>query len=197
MMMNRLICAALFCVTTVANALTYVESVDLPDNMSLDPSASVGALDVGSNTVSGALNGVCILAPGGCNSATPGDGDTQDSFLLTVQAGTQLRSLVLSSVGTVGPKGFSANFYLTDESWAPTVNVFIPINGVSPNLLDRPLGPGVYSLTVFGQVAVEPGAFVLPYTLSLEVSAVPEPETAVLLLCGGLLLAIRRRQSAA
>lgn len=189
--MKRLLFCALACTSVAAQALSYVESTDFPDATAFGPgSFSVGTLDVGANSVSGGLAGMCVI--GDCNP--PGHlGDTQDSFLITVAAGTMLQSLVVTTSNATGPNGFSVSLDWRSSSTAIGFEPFIPVNGTSGNVLAAPLGPGEYALSVFGQQAAEAGAYQVSYDLALDVAAVPEPATALLLACGGLLLAARRR----
>jgi len=179
-----------------ANALTVVESTDFSGGVYFE-ATPVGTLDVGSNTFSGSLAGTCVVAD--CNFGGPSDGDTQDSFNVLLAAGTQIAAITVSTFNVTGPLGFSASFEASKSpvAFPSLVSVTeLPLNDVTSNLVVTPLGNGEYSLSVYGQGAVEPGDFSLGYTISVSVEAVPEPESYAMLASGlGIVgYAARRRK---
>lgn len=197
--MNRLVAAALLSASFTANAFTYTEVTDLPGYIYWEGAVSAGTLDVGSNTISGNLTGNCLLVPGGCNSNFWLE-DSGDTIYFAVAPGTRLDRLTVDYAGASGPSGFTFSVFLTNQTQSAIANPW-PIYATTPSpsgdLLDKKFTDGVftggvYSLSIFGQTAFEPGPFSMPYSFNLEVSAVPEPASAALMFCGGLLLATRR-----
>ena len=183
-------CAALLASSGV-QALDFTETTDFPNAIGFGPfAASVGTLALGANSVTAALDGIC--EPFDCNF----DGDSQDSFLLTVALGTLLSSITLTTANVSGPDGFSASFAVNSQ--ADGMLLFVPnvaLGATTANLLTAPLGEGVYALSVFGQSAFEAGAFALDYVVDLDVTAVPLPGAFVLLAPAALLLASARRRT--
>lgn len=88
------------------------------------------------------------------------NGDTQDSFLVTVPDGFQITSLMVTTSNVSGPTNFSATMGVrspTNNNVIPTT--FLSLNGTTGNLVASPIGAGVYSISVFGQQASAVGAF--------------------------------------
>lgn len=174
-----------------ASALTISESTDFPNSSSFSPGAfSVGTLDNGLNTISGALAGNCDF--GDCNG--PSAGDTQDSVLFSIGSGFRLDSIFVTTSNVSGPADFSASFALSDPASSLIFTPSLPLNTTSGNQLTSVLNAGTYSLSVLGQGASEAGTYALDYSIGLNVSAVPIPG-AVWLFGSALagLLAIKRR----
>lgn len=184
-------CVVLLAAPYGVYASTIIEGTDFPGVSSFDTSAaSVGVLDLGPNTISGSLSGTCTNESGGCNSLP---GDTQDSFLVEIGQGFQLGGIFVTTSNVTGPTGFSASFAGSNPSSNLIFEPFLALGSTTSNLAVSALDPGVYSLSVFGQSASEPGAFSLDYSIGLNVSPVPIP-AAVLLYGSGLagLLAFKR-----
>jgi FIMAH domain len=166
----------LICLTAAVAAFDVTETTDYPGgiNYSFDPSA--GTLDPGSNTVSGSLNGSCLVGQFGlsCNPGTLAGGDTQDSFLITVPTGYQITSLAVTTSAVTGPAGLSASIEI-DSPTAGTVlfTPFLsPLPGTTSNLLTSPIGAGLYAVSVFGQQATATGAFSLNWSVAMTLSSV-------------------------
>ena len=143
----------------------------------------IGTLDPGANTVSGSLNGNCLVGTYGlyCNPGTAAGGDTQDSLLLTVPAGYQITSLTVTTSNVSGPSGFSASMELRTQAATVQFTPFLsPLNGTTGNLLTAPAGAGVYALSIFGQNASTTGAFSLNWSIAMNLaSLVVSPAAAV------------------
>lgn len=195
-MIKNILVTGLVCAGTAiaipAFAISVTESSDFP-NSSGFPGFDLGTLDLGANTVSGALSSSCLS--GDCNQ---GNGtDSQDSFVIHVGAGNQIDTLLVSTSNVSGPAGFRASFSMRDPSnHTVASNYFLPLGSTTSNLVLAPIGPGQYSLSMFGQAASADGPYSLNYSIAMDVSAVPEPETYAMFFAGlGLVgLAVRRRR---
>lgn len=189
--------------TTVASAGTL-----LVNNI------SGSATGVGSLTVNGTLGGTGRIAPTGANGITvvsggvvsPGDGG--------------IESLELNLGGTTGSVTFAAGSEFVFDLNAPGVSDVLAFTGLSlasdvvfnGNTIDfidlGGLAIGTYTLFTFDGANDYTGTLVLGTGLEgftgnlvynandiqLEVTAVPEPSTYVLVLGGGLVLALLRRK---
>lgn len=196
-MIKKILAATVVCAGTIiaipAFAISVTESTDFP-NSSGFPGFDLGTLDLGANTVSGALSSACVS--GDCNMQDD-EADPQDSFVIHVGTGNQIDSLFVSTSNVSGPDGFSASFSMRDPSnHTVAANYSLPLGSMSANLVLSPIGPGEYSLSMFGQTATSDGPYSLDYSIAMNISAVPEPETYALILAGlGLVgFAVRRRQ---
>jgi hypothetical protein len=185
-----------------AFAISVTESTDFPNSQSFGVSATrLGLLDTGSNTVSGALAGNCLNEPPygiGCNPSS-GGGDSQDSFIVEVGSGYQIDSLFVTTSNVSGPDAFSASFGAYTSSFATVAaDYFLPLGSTTSNLVLTAIGPGEYSLSMFGQTANAEGAYSLDYTIQMNVSAIPVPAAAWLFGSGlvGLIGISRRRKAA-
>jgi carbonic anhydrase/acetyltransferase-like protein (isoleucine patch superfamily) len=167
----------LLCLTAgagVLSAITVSETTDYPGGVSF-PGLSIGTLAAGTNTVSGSLAGNCVI--GDCNGISAGD--TQDSLTFTVPAGYQVTSITIGTSAVSGPTGFSVTMSVVIPKTPPpgiiTVipTTFLVLNSTTGNLVTTPLGPGVYSLSVFGQGASAPGSYSLNWSASIFSSAIP------------------------
>ena len=168
----------LICFTAAVAAFDVTETTDYPGGFSFTSSPSVGTLDPGTNTVSGSLNGNCVVSSftGGidCNPGIALGGDSQDSFLITVPTGFQITSIRVTTSNVSGPAGLSASLDLQ----APVAGdvLFIPfltpLDGTTNNLITTPLGAGVYAVSVFGQQATATGAFSLNWSLAMTLSSI-------------------------
>jgi hypothetical protein len=160
-----------------ALAIDAVETADFPGGVSFATNPSIGTLEPGANTVSGSLNGNCVI--GDCNGVAAGD--TQDSLLFTVPAGYQVTSLTVTTSAVAGPTGFSLSMDLR----SPTANIHFtpflsPLPGTTDNLLAAPVSAGVYAISIFGQQASAAGAFSLNWSVAMNLAPVVEsPSTAV------------------
>ncbi|AKS43268.1 hypothetical protein [Wenzhouxiangella marina] len=155
-------CALVLIVSNV-QAIDVQETTDFPGSSSFAFGVSVGELDPGGNTVSGTLDGVC--APNDCNGAK--DGDTQDSFLVTVPEGYLIESIEVTSAnigGVITLIGFGVR---SPEENIAFVN--IPVNSNSGNVLTDPVPAGEYSLSVFGRLGSEAGPFTLDWSVSISI----------------------------
>lgn len=187
-----------------AQAYMVTESTDFSDTVNFaDP--SLGALDVGSNTVSGGMSGLCedqgnIV----CGS------DLQDTFLVDVGIGTQIDSIVLTSLTLSGPEGFFVDFRFENQGGTINITDGVPPGGFStPNVIDPPIGPGVpigpgtyaFSLTIDPNV-FEEGAYEYTYEVAFTVSStgttieMSEPLTLGLFAVGLVALGAVRRKPA-
>jgi hypothetical protein len=192
---------ALFSVPFSAQALIYAENIDFPANASvtIGDIIHIGTLDLGINTVSGALAGSCVSFGGifDCNVAPVGD--TQDSFVLHIANGYQLDSLFVTTSNATGPAGFTALLdvfdQFTETTGIPAIWRDIPLNATSTNQITTPLGAGDYSVSMFGGLSSETGPFAYDYSLEFNVTTVPVPSAAWLFATGlaGLLARKRKR----
>ena len=150
-----------------AQAIHVVESGDFPNFSGFGPgSFSVGALELGINSIEGELDGECTVDDCG----DPSLGDSVDSFRAIVPPGTVISSIIVNTNHVIGPDGFTATIY----GRSPTVQTVIPptfvvLEGTSGNLLVQPIAEGEYSLNVYGQSSEEPGPFSLAWTMYIEV----------------------------
>jgi carbonic anhydrase/acetyltransferase-like protein (isoleucine patch superfamily) len=167
----------LLCLTAgagVLSAITVSETTDYPGGTSF-PGLSIGTLDPGTNTVSGSLAGNCVI--GDCNGISAGD--TQDSLTFTVPAGYQVTSITIGTSVISSPAGFTATMSVAAPKTPPpgiiTVipTTFLVLNSTTGNLVTTPLGPGVYSLSVFGQGASAAGSYSLNWSASIFSAAIP------------------------
>ncbi len=194
--MKRLIVGTLVSGLAVCSAsawaLDFVEGTDFP-NFSSFSNPLVGTLGPGAHSVTGRLSGSCGTFS--CNIF--GQGDTQDSFDFIVAAGTVITQLTVSAFGVSGPEGFGVTLQIVGPGNGIFVNAGrLPINGISGNLLQQAMGPGVYSASIYGQTSPQPGAYVYPYQIAFNPQLVPEPATAALMAAGALALWARRRWTA-
>jgi len=176
-----------------ALAITVSETTDYPNSLSFTFGTNVGTLDLGSNFVSGSLAGNCNI--GDCNPAS-GGGDSQDSFLLDVAAGTQITSIFVTTSNVSGPAGFTASFSFRDS--VPPTEIFLgslPLGTTTGDLATAAYGPATWGTSLFGQGASAAGAFSFDFTVEYVVTAVPVP-AAVWLFGSGLLglIGISRRK---
>jgi hypothetical protein len=170
-----LILAVLVCLTGAVAAFDVTETTDYPGGLNYTFDPSVGALDPGSNTVSGSLSGNCVLSSFvDCNPGTLAGGDTQDTFLLTVPTGYQMTSLSVTTSNVSGPTGLSASMELD----SPTAGVvqftpfLSPLPGTTANLISSPVAAGVYGLSIFGQQAGAAGAYSLDWSVAMTLQTV-------------------------
>lgn len=155
--------------TAAAAPITYVEGPDLGFPTDL------GALDVGTNTVTGSVS--CPSDGLGCI-----DGD---AFLVTLPDGLAITTITLdcaridfggvntvsTGAGTTLPISFHSSCLL----------------GGTPALFDGSVaGPGSLQVNLFTQSTGAPGQIGMSYTVSIVVvpAAVPVPEPATLVLLG-------------
>jgi len=196
-----LILSACF-ISLPAHAISVTESTDFPNTSSFGGFATdLGLLDAGINTVSGSLAGNCVDEPPygiSCDPAS-GGGDAQDSFVVQVGTGYQIDSLFVSTSNVSGPTSFSASFNMRDPSNNYVAsNYALPLGSTTSNLVLTPIGPGQYSISMYGQGASAEGPYTLDYSIELNVSTIPVP-AAVWLFGSGLLGLIgvsRRRRTA-
>lgn len=158
-----------------AFALAVTESADFPGSSSFGiGSVSAGTLDAGANSVAGSLAGTCVV--GDCNGINAGD--TQDSFKITVPAGHQITSLTVTTSAVSGPAGFTATMSMRSPTITVIPTSFLALNGTTANLIGSPIGPGEYSISVFGQGATAAGAFSLNWSVALTLAAIVIDEDA-------------------
>jgi hypothetical protein len=160
----------------------FVASIVLvTTSFSVNASSTVeaGTLDIGSTSISGTLAGNCVI--GDCNGLTP-DGfaqvDTQDDVIFTINTGSQLDSIFVTTSNVSGPADFSASFNLSalsDPSTSLIFTPFLPLSSTSGNQVTSALSAGTYVLSMFGQGASAPGVYALDYSIELNISAVPIP----------------------
>jgi hypothetical protein len=173
----------LVCLTAAVAAFDVTETTDFPGGLNFAFDPSVGTLAQGANTVSGSLNGFCLVGTFGrsCNPGTVEGGDTQDSFLLTVPAGFQITSLTVTTSAVSGPSGFSASMEMDSPEGPVQFTPFLsPLPGTTGNLLTAPVGAGVYAISLFGQNASADGAFSLNWSVTVNLApVVASPADAV------------------
>jgi hypothetical protein len=170
-----LVLGLLVCLTAAVATFDVTETTDFPGGLNFTFDPNIGTLAQGANTVSGSLNGFCLVGTFGrsCNPGTVEGGDTQDSFLLTVPAGYQMTSLTVTTSAVSGPAGFSASMELDSPSGPVQFTPFLsPLPGTTGNLLTAPVGAGVYAISVFGQNASADGAFSLNWSVAMNLAPV-------------------------
>ncbi len=177
------------------NALTVTEINDFDGSASFSAfgESNIGVLDSGINSISGSLAGQCSGFVG-CNGSSAGD--TQDSFLIEIAAGSKITGIYTTTSNVAGPANFNVSLSAYKNSFANNI-LFVgslPINSSSLNLLLTDAQPALYSINIFGQNASESGLYSLDYTVQIEVSSVPVPAAAWLFGSGLLgLISITRR----
>lgn len=173
--------------SAAAATINYSEAVD--GQLSAFP-LSLGVAGIGTNTVAGSLAGTCV--PSDCN-ANPGgsSGNSQDSFKIQILAGTSLASVFVTTSNVTGPAGFSAAY---DQS-PGSILTSLPLGTTSANLLSSALGPGTYTVSLFGGGANDAGPYSLDYSVAFNVVPIP---AAAWLFGGalGLMGWLRRRPAA-
>jgi PEP-CTERM motif len=199
MLMKTTTALALAAASLSAQALTFVETTDLPDAGSFFPGffVSAGTLDLGANTVSGTISAPACTIPSG-RAFCFLSGDTQDSFLFTVAPNTFVQTVGVTLNNVVGP-GIRITPQLTSQSNAVFVNTVLTANnGSFPNLQMSTIPAGTYLMSIYFQPDLVGGsARSVPYSVAFNVSAVPEPATALLLAGGAMALWLRRRMQPA
>lgn len=193
-------CSAFACALPV-HALSITETDDYPGVTGfLEDAARLGVLDAGLNTVAGHMDGGCFEYWGGidCNPGEYGI-DTQDSFVIEVAEGHWIDSITVSLYIMSGPEGLGVDFSADDSNYFPvTYSPWLESGSTTPNLVLGPIGPGEYSLSMYGQSANAAGPYSVDYTIQINVataSPVPVP-AAVWLFGSGLvgLVGIARRK---
>lgn len=172
-----------------AAPITYTEGVDLGDEVSVI--TDLGALDIGTNTVSGS-----IVRPG----------DTLDHWSATLAAGLQITSITLDLTygATCTSSFFGATRNLRFDGGLIANTGFTCDSGLATDpfgSLAFPLtSPGEYSFLLGNINTGSPFLSVTSYTWAVEVAAISVPETATIAVFGfgvaGLSFAARRRRSA-
>lgn len=183
-----------------AQAFTISESTDFPGSVDFVGGTNLGTLDVGTNTVSGSMVGSCEDDFTGGIVCGP---DLQDSFLVDVGVGTQLDSLILSTLVSFGPEGFIVDFEFDDEGGSLGIQEGTPPEGFSsPNLALAPIGPGTYAVSlIIGTDVFDFGDYEYSYDVEFIVSStsttmdMPEPLTLGLFAVGLAGLGAARRRS--
>lgn len=166
----RAACAVLLTVASSASAITYDESVD--GDLGPFDAPTVLALDIGSNTVIGAVG--------------PSDTDRYDAFAPSV--GT-ISAIILD--GYANPGGFgdftSVLFGVTDLGTVVSGSDF-DVDSIGTDLLtllpSTPIGETIVAYVLDEQNSTA--------TYELDVQTVPEPAAPCLIALGAIALAIRR-----
>lgn len=129
---------------------------------------SLGAAGNGTNTVAGSLNGICDVTS--CNESPDGaSGNSQDTFKIQILPGSSLTSLFVTTSNVVGPTNFTASFQQGGNVFVP----FLPLGSTTANLLNAALGPGTYTMTLYGQGSSVPGPYSLDYSVAFNVVPIP------------------------
>jgi len=190
-MLKLAIATVLSAFITSANALNFVESAP---GFDASWTSTVGPLDPGVNSVAGTIHGTCVV--GDCNGQPGGaSGNSQDTFWFVVPTGYALINFTLNVTGSTGPSGFSSSGSLQTTSTTFAISPNLPTTGTTGNLVSSPLPSGQYWVSIWGRSSTEAGDFFVPYTVTLGVSAVPEPSAFMLFGAGGLFVAIARRRT--
>ena len=177
-------------VASTAQAATITETTDFSDSLA-SPTA-LGTLDLGLNSISGALSIVCSLT-GSCAGIT---GDIEDSFSVDIAAGTQLTDVTINFRGLRQISSLSASGSFFDA--------IFPSNGGAFSLLSAGSETGTVSFNIENAFLGTSGSEVNTYRLDLTVAAIPGTPTPVplpagfpLLLAGlGGFAALRKRKTA-
>lgn len=179
-------------------AASYSESID-GDLSGAPATPTAWTLDVGANVLSGRAG----LIAG--TSAYD-----YDLIAITIPAGRQLDSIGLTNYQNVDPFGFGFIGMQAGSPWLDTVGPAVSgaflmgYTHIEPVLVGGdvlskmqehsadppfaiPLGPGTYSLLI------QDIELAYDYTMSFNVSGVPEPSTAMLLAIGAAAVVRRRR----
>ncbi|MFN7921506.1 MAG: PEP-CTERM sorting domain-containing protein [Bryobacteraceae bacterium] len=165
---------ALFAYAAYGAPITVSEPPDFPDS-----GGPTYVLDVGTNTISGHVNGC----------AACGGTDFKDNFSVTVPAGVEITSAF-----------FAATNFTNGGGLNPKLGVFSYAGGFGTNFgSGMPLfGQGTYSFTATSPESISAlsevplaGAFDYTLTFDVQASETPEPSSAALAL-GGLLAAYWR-----
>jgi len=189
--------ALCLCARTAAAApIAIIETTDFSNTA---PGATVGTLDVGTNTVSG---GVAFLT-----------GDLADYFQLDLPAGDILTGWTLTTAGSPGSVSYTPGGTLTSFTGSTYSSslLFSPHEFLSPfslTITGTNLASGPQTLT-FGFVAptatIEGGTlnsglnftYNLSFTVAAGASPTPVPEPASFCLLGTGVLALARRRKRA
>ncbi|MBT3045345.1 MAG: VPLPA-CTERM sorting domain-containing protein [Candidatus Thiodiazotropha sp.] len=188
-----------FCLSLIlagnAQAIYITEGMnDFPGSVSFAASAfTVGSLEIGANTITGSLSGECLADTYNCNMSV--GTDSQDSFLLEVGSGALIDSLFVTTSNVEGPTGFNPSFSLRDAS-TDHISASLIADASSGNLVDAFLGPGIYSISMFGEQADDSGPYSLNWSIDVNTSVVPIPAAMWLFATGMLaLFGLSRRKT--
>lgn len=159
-------------IASTAQAATITETTDF-SNSSASPTA-LGTLDLGLNSVSGSLSLDCVLT-GSCFGVI---GDTQDSFLVDIAAGTQLTDVTLNLLNDLPSTDvFSAN--------SPLLGDIASISDAGAfSLLSAGSETGAVRFDVSAVFSPSTSFTQASYRLDLTVAAIPGMPAAVPLPAG-------------
>lgn len=187
--------AAIVCAST-AQAVTVTESTDFK-GVGARPTM-IGTLDVGVNSVSGSIDGICYaMGHSTCNFFLADDGDL---FTFDIAAGTQLTaaSLTISGLSTTG----SATPSIVVNTIGDLTSLGNSPNGTFDLLAGAPV-TGTQVIKLFPELSkgyrffdIFKANWSVALTVEAIPSAVPLPAGLPLLLAGiGGLAALRRRKT--
>lgn len=179
--------------------LIAVETTDYSNGLAA--ADNVGALMLGANTISGSLDGECImrsriecnLAPNALGVSPTGDG--QDSFAYELPSGLEITDVTLLISELSGPADFRvAVNALSAPSLGFDGELGIGVESYSAEGLFTQVSDGnilgnLFAYTIIAGSASELGAFSFSYlveitTAALPISEVPIPGALVLMLSG-------------
>lgn len=174
--MKRTLFAALaaICLSTPAMAVTLTEGTDYVDG----PIADLGLFGAGLTTVQGRLQGNCIgvTLPASCNL---GPGDPIDRITFDLLPGLVLTDLEIAFGYIEDPGGLTSEIGFEGVGGPVTFSNLLPgiyqINPVSS--LNRP-----FDIYVSGYQANALGSYIIDWSVTATVAAVPLPGAAGLLL---------------
>ncbi len=185
--MRQIPALALWCALTSVAICGPINIIETTDFQNFSPGPVIGILGAGLNTVSGSVNG-----------ATPFLlGDFQDSFELILPAGF----VITSAQFIVTNFTFGNGLAHLDNGEILYTGGFAPITANGSYVLNNLLPPGTLDISILPADSTNNPGSIPPtgvvaggfnYSLQYQVSAVPEPATAALLL-GGLCLVLTEK----
>lgn len=164
--------ATALCLAAPGHALTFTETTDFA---AFGTRQIVGTTSVGTNTISGNLNGICT--PGECDLSDSAN-DGEDLFDVIVGAGQQLNEIRFATSGTfietygIGENDLQIVLSVGDSSTGPNgwFSSSTPLGGSDVRGFS-PRAAGQFSFRVFPMSTADHATFNVNWTLTLTTEA--------------------------